>query len=266
MVRRPPKRRTAGNQREVLYGFHPVMEALAAGRRTIHALMVDRTIPSDRQRRLVDMAEQRHIAWQAHTPEQIRAFCGSDQHQCVAASVSALPVDSLEAIVGSAVSADSHPLLVLLDGIVDPHNLGAIVRTAHCVGADALVVPKDRAVGATATVSKTSAGALEHMRLCQVTNLAVSIQWLKKQGIWVAGLAMQAEQTIFQAELTGPLALVIGGEEKGLRRLVRQYCDFLVSIPLQGRVDSLNASAAAAVVLYEAFRQRRTALAQGAVG
>jgi 23S rRNA (guanosine2251-2'-O)-methyltransferase len=100
------------------------------------------------------------------------------------------------------------------------------------------------------------------MRLCQVTNLAGSMQWLKKQGVWVAGLTMQADQTIFQADFKGPLALVIGGEEKGLRRLVRQYCDYLVSIPQRGRVDSLNASAAAAVVLYEAFRQRRFALAQ----
>jgi 23S rRNA (guanosine2251-2'-O)-methyltransferase len=99
-----------------------------------------------------------------------------------------------------------------------------------------------------------------------VTNLAVTIQWLKKQGVWVAGLAMRADQTIFQADLNGPLALVIGGEQKGLRRLVRQYCDFLVSIPLQGRVDSLNASAAAAVVLYEAFRQRRAALTEGTAG
>ncbi len=257
MGHRPRKRNTAGSNREILYGFHPVMEALAAGRRTIHALMVDRAIPTDRQRRLVDMAEQRHIVWHAHTSEQIRALCGSDQHQGIAASVSALPLASLEATFRSALPAEGGPLLVLLDGIVDPHNLGAIVRTAHCVGADAMVVTKDRAVGATPSVAKTSAGALEHVRLCQVTNLAVSIQWLKKQGVWVAGLAMQADQTIFQADLKGPLALVIGGEEKGLRRLVRQSCDFLVSIPLQGRVDSLNASAAAAVALYEAYRQRR---------
>jgi 23S rRNA (guanosine2251-2'-O)-methyltransferase len=262
MGHRPRKRNTPGNKREILYGFHPVMEALAAGRRTIHALMVDRTIPTDRQRQLVDMAKQRHIVWHAHTAEQIRALCGSDQHQGIAASVSTLPLDSLEAIFRSALPAEGGPLLVLLDGIVDPHNLGAIVRTAHCVGADAMVVPKDRAVGATPTVSKISAGALEHMRLCQVTNLAGSMQWLKKQGVWVAGLTMQADQTIFQADFKGPLALVIGGEEKGLRRLVRQYCDYLVSIPQQGRVDSLNASAAAAVVLYEAFRQRRFALAQ----
>jgi 23S rRNA (guanosine2251-2'-O)-methyltransferase len=133
------------------------------------------------------------------------------------------------------------------------------MRTAHCVGADALIVPKDRAAGATPAVSKASAGAMEHTRLCRVTNLASTIQWLKKKGVWVAGMAMETDRTVFQTDLKGPLALVVGGEEKGLRPLVRQYCDFLVSIPLRGRIDSLNASAAAAVALYEAFRQRQKA-------
>ena len=174
--------------------------------------------------------------------------------------MSPLPVDTLESVLGDRTQPPGGCLVVLLDGIVDPHNLGAIVRTAHCVGADALVIPRDRAAGATPTVSKTSAGALEHTRLVPVTNLAGSIQWLKKQGVWVAGLAAQAEQTVFQADLKGSLALVIGGEEKGLRRLVREYCDYLISIPLLGRVDSLNSSAAAAVVLYEAFRQRGQAV------
>jgi 23S rRNA (guanosine2251-2'-O)-methyltransferase len=257
------KRRSAPVAREVLYGFHPVMEALVAGRRTIHALMVDRPALSGRQAQLVDLAEKRRIAWQTVTPDQMRAITGNDQHQGVAATVSALPGTSLESILAEVGKGDGNCLLVILDSIVDPNNLGAIVRTAHCVGADALVVPKDRAVGATPAVSKASAGALEHTRLCRVTNLAGTIQWLKKQGVWVAGLAMEADQTIFQADLQGSLALVVGGEEKGLRPLVRQYCDYLVSIPLRGRVDSLNVSTAAAVVLYEAFRQRRTA---GSIG
>ena len=253
------KRRSAPDSREVLYGFHPVMEALTAGRRTMYTLMVDRTALSDRQTRVVEVAEKRGVPCQTLTPDQIRAACGSDQHQGVAAAVSPLPTDSMESIVADTVQKDGPCLLVLLDSIVDPNNLGAIVRTAHCVGADALVVPKDRAVGATPAVSKASAGALEHTRLCRVTNLVGTIQWLKKGGVWVAGLSMHADQTVFQANLKGPLALVVGGEEKGLRPLVRQHCDFLVSIPLRGRVDSLNASAAAAVVLYEAFRQRQTA-------
>ena len=253
------KRRSAPDSREVLYGFHPVMEALTAGRRTMYTLMVDRTALSDRQTRVVELAEKRGISCQTLTPVQIRAACGSDQHQGVAAAVSPLPTDSMESIVADTGRNDGTSLLVLLDSIVDPNNLGAIVRTAHCVGADALVVPKDRAVGAIPAVSKASAGALEHTRLCRVTNLVGTIQWLKKRGVWVAGLSMQADQTVFQANLKGPLALVVGGEEKGLRPLVRQHCDFLVSIPLRGRVDSLNASAAAAVVLYEAFRQRQLA-------
>lgn len=253
------KRKPSPDIREVLYGFHPVMEALAAGRRIVYGVMVDRAARSARQNQVVDLAEKHGIPWQTLTPDQVRAACGSDQHQGIAAAVSPLPVDAIASIISEAGRNDHPCLLVLLDGIVDPNNLGAIVRTAHCVGVDGLVIPRDRAVGATPAVSKASAGALEHTRLCRVTNLAGTIQWLKKEGVWVAGLAMQAKQTVFQADLKGPLALVVGGEEKGLRPLVRQYCDYLISIPLRGRVDSLNASAAAAVVLYEAFRQRQMA-------
>ncbi|BBO72572.1 23S rRNA (guanosine(2251)-2'-O)-methyltransferase RlmB [Desulfosarcina alkanivorans] len=257
MAAKTQKRRLRSGTREVLYGFHPVMEALGAGRRTIDTVMVDRAGLSDRQARVVDLAQRRRIPCQTLDPEQIRAACGSGQHQGIAARVSPLPVDSLESVLSESGSDTGACLLVLLDSIVDPNNLGAIVRTAHCAGADALVIPKDRAVGAIPSVSKASAGALEHTRLCRVTNLAGTLRMLKKQGVWVAGLAMEGDRTIFQADLKGPLALVVGGEEKGLRPLVRQHCDYLVSIPLCGRVDSLNASAAAAVVLYEAFRQRR---------
>lgn len=259
MAGRKARGRPAGAAaREILYGFHAVAEALAAGRRTVEALMVDRVPPSDRQARIIGLAESRGIPWQAQTPDQLRAAAGSDQHQGVAARVSPLPVDRLEAVMADITAAGRDGLLVMLDGIVDPVNLGAIVRTAHCAGADAVVIPKDRAVGATPAVSKVSAGALEHVRVCRVTNLAATITWLKQRGVWVAGLAMEAERTVFQADLKGPLALVVGGEEKGLRRWVKASCDFLVAIPLYGRVDSLNASAASAVVLYEAVRQRRS--------
>jgi 23S rRNA (guanosine2251-2'-O)-methyltransferase len=256
MAGKSGKRRNAGHSREILFGFHPVAEALAAGRRKIHSLFVDRANLSERQAGIVQLAEKKGIPWQVQSPEQIQAAAESSQHQGIAAAVSPLPNDALGTIFAK--KKIPAPLVVLLDGIVDPHNLGAIVRTAHCVGADALVVPKDRAAGATPVVSKVSAGALEHTRICRVTNLANSIQWLQKKGFWVAGLAMEGKQTLFEADLKGSLALAIGSEGKGLRRLVKEHCDFLVSIPLQGRVDSLNASAAAAVVLYEAFRQRRT--------
>ena len=242
------KRGSANAPREVLYGFHPVVEALTAGRRNMYSLVLDRVTLSDRQEKIVKLAQKYQIAWKTQTPEQIRAFCGSEHHQGVAASVSPLPTDSLASIEIATDRDAPACLLVLLDSVVDPNNVGAVVRTAHCVGVDAIVIPKDRAVGATPAVSKASAGALEHSRLCRVTNLVDSIQRLKKSGVWVAGLAVQADQTVFQADLKGPLALVVGGEEKGLRPLVRQHCDFLVTIPMRGRVDSLNASAAAAVV------------------
>jgi 23S rRNA (guanosine2251-2'-O)-methyltransferase len=234
-----------------------VREALLAGRRRIHSLVLDRATPSDRQQAIVDLADSQRIDRQARTPDQLRSLTGSDQHQGVAAIVSPLPVDSVNQIVDDRMAAVGDCLLVLLDSIVDPHNLGAIVRSAHCAGADALVIPKDRAAGATPAVSKASAGALEHTRLCRVTNLAATIGGLKKQGVWVAGLAMAADRTVFQADFKGALALVVGGEESGLRPLIRQTCDYLVSIPMRGRVDSLNASAAAAVTLYEALRQRQ---------
>jgi 23S rRNA (guanosine2251-2'-O)-methyltransferase len=251
------RQRSSPDDRDVLYGLHPVREALTAGRRKMHVLAVDRKVPSARQLPVIELAEKRGVPRQTLTSDQIRAICGSGEHQGVALTASPLPAVSLESILAETGTGGRAGLLVLLDGIVDPHNLGAIVRTAHCVGVDAMVIPKDRAVGPTPAVSKSSAGALEHMRLCRVTNLAGAIQWLKENGVWVAGLTMQAERSVFDADLKGPLALVIGGEEKGLRPLVRRHCDYLVSIPLRGRVDSLNASAAAAVVLYEALRQRR---------
>lgn len=256
MVGRTQKRRPNADRRDVLYGVHPVMEALIAGRRTIDRVMVDRTALSERQARIVALAEKRRIPRQTLTPDQIRTLTGSDQHQGIAAAASVFPIDSLKTMVAAVGREGDACLLVLLDGILDPNNLGAIVRTAHCVGADALVIPKDRAVGATPAVSKASAGALEHSRLCHVTNLAAAIQWLKKQGFWVVGLAGEADHSLFQADLSGRLALVVGGEEKGLRPLIRQVCDYLIAIPLRGRVGSLNASVAVAVALYEAFRQR----------
>ena len=168
MTAKTRKRRSASTTREVLYGFHPVLEALIAGRRTIYSVMVDRKALSDRQQQVVEHAEKKRIAWQVNTPDQIRAAAGSDQHQGIAASVSPLPTESIKSVFSDTGPTADHCMLVLVDGIVDPHNLGAIVRTAHCAGADALVVPKDRAVGATPVVSKTSAGALEHTRLCRV--------------------------------------------------------------------------------------------------
>jgi tRNA G18 (ribose-2'-O)-methylase SpoU len=188
------RKRRRVDAREVLYGFHPVKEALAAGRRRFFNILVGRSPNSERHGQIARLAEKNGIAWQTQPAAQLYALCGSDQHQGVVAAVTPLPVDVLEPVVSDRCRDGAACLLVLLDGIVDPNNLGAIMRTAHCVGADALIVPKDRAAWATPAVSKASAGAMEHTRLCRVTNLASTIQWLKKKGVWVAGMAMEADR------------------------------------------------------------------------
>ena len=152
-----------------------------------------------------------------------------------------------------------NPLLVLLDSVLDPQNLGAIIRTAVAVGVDAVVIPKNRSASPTPSVSKTSAGALEHLNLARVTNMVAAMKMLKTKGIWTFGLDRAADVSIYSADLAGPVAVVIGGEEKGIRPLVKKHCDFLMSIPQIGPVDSLNASVAGAIAMYEVFRQQNFA-------
>ena len=152
---------------------------------------------------------------------------------------------------------DGSGLVLVLDGLVDPRNVGALIRTALCVGVTGVILPKDRSVSMTPAVSMASAGALEHIRLARVTNISETLKQLKFTGFWVAGLDPSVEQSIFEVDLSGPLALVVGSEEKGIRLLVKKNCDFLVSIPQKSRVDSLNVSVAGAVALYETFRQRQ---------
>jgi 23S rRNA (guanosine2251-2'-O)-methyltransferase len=159
-------------------------------------------------------------------------------------------------IVNRAESDPQSYFLLLLDNIMDPHNLGALVRTALCVGIDGVIIPKDRSVWPSPAVSKASAGALEHIRLAKVTNLVNTIKALKKKGLWILGLDSAAKRSIFISDLKGSIAMVIGGEEKGIRPLVKKQCDVLMSIPQKGHINSLNASVAGAVVMYEAFRQR----------
>ena len=174
----------------------------------------------------------------------------------MAAVVSPYPQVAVQEMLQTVQGEDAKRFLLILDNIQDPQNLGAIIRTALCVGIQGVIVPRDRSASPTAAVSKASAGALEHIRLVRVTNLVQTIKYCKTSGLWVMGLQKDAAQSIYAADLSGSIALVLGGEQKGMRRLVKKHCDFLVSIPQQGAIDSLNASAAAAVAMYEAFRQR----------
>jgi 23S rRNA (guanosine2251-2'-O)-methyltransferase len=242
----------------LLYGYHPVREALRARRRRIDALHMAQGKGIVRRQELVDLAEQAGVKVEWTTPEKLTALVGHRRHQDVAAHAAEYPVSSLEQILAQPVAQGCAPWVVMLDQVVDPQNFGAIVRTAHCAGVQGIVAPKDRSAPPTPAASKASAGALEHMRVAYVTNLVAAAQRLKAQGFWIAGADQEGAQCVFDADLKGPLALVIGGEEKGVRPLVKKQCDFTLAIPQTGRISALNAAAAAAVIIYEAFRQRRS--------
>lgn len=243
---------------EVLYGFHPVMEALRAGRRRVRAVLVSQRRGDRRVEALIAAAETRQIPLQRVSPAELTALAGP-HHQGVAARVSPLAALDLDGLCNALADGSCPPWLLILDGVVDPQNLGALVRTAVCAGLGAVVLPKDRAARPGPAVSRASAGALEHARLAVVTNIVAALQALKPLGLWVAGLDKDGGGSLFASDLSGPLAVVVGAEGKGIRPLVRRYCDFLVAVPQVGPIDSLNASVAGAVVIYESWRQRQAA-------
>ena len=177
-------------------------------------------------------------------------------HQGVIALTSVREYVSVENILATAHQKGENPLLVVCDEISDPHNLGAIIRTAECAGAHGVIIPKRRSAGLTSIVGKTSAGAVSYVPVARVPNIAALLKDLQKAGVWVFGTAAEGNTTLYDADLKGPAAIVIGSEGDGMTRLVREGCDFLVSIPMKGKISSLNASAAAAILLYEAVRQR----------
>jgi 23S rRNA (guanosine2251-2'-O)-methyltransferase len=242
--------------KEILYGVHPLEEALHAGRRTFDCLYVRQGQAERRLAALAENAARRNIPVRRVDETRLRKLVGHSGHQGLCARVSPLPVWHQDQLLDAIASAAQPPFWVLLDNLQDPHNLGAIVRTAYCAGADGVVVTRDRAAPPLPSVSKSSAGALEHLPVVRVTNLVNLIRQLKRSGLWIAGLDAQADKQVFGTDLSGPLALVVGGERQGLRRLVKIHCDLLVAIPQARSFDSLNASVAAALVIYEIYRQR----------
>lgn len=242
--------------KEILYGVHPLEEALDAGRRTFDCLYVRKGQAERRLTAIAEDAARRGIPVQSADEARLRQLVGHGGHQGLCARVSTLPVIHQDWLLEAIAAASRPPFWILLDNLQDPHNLGAIVRTAYCAGADGVVITRDRSVPPLPSVSKRSAGALEHLPVVTVTNLVNLIRQLKQAGLWVAGLDAGAENQVFATALDGPLALVIGGEGRGLRRLVKSHCDLLVSIPQARPFDSLNASVAAALVIYEIYRQR----------
>ena len=188
---------------------------------------------------------------------KLDAMSRTHAHQGVIALAAVREYASIEDILQSAAEKGEPPLLVICDEISDPHNLGAVIRTAECAGAHGVVIPKRRSAGLTAVVAKTSAGAVAHMKVARVPNIPSLLKELKKQGVWIFGAAAEGTTALYDADLKGPAAIVIGSEGDGMTRLAEETCDFLVRIPMRGKLNSLNASAAAAIMLYEAVRQRR---------
>ena len=233
-----------------------MFEALKTARRKVFNVKIAGDKPSDRIEKVAALAASLNVDVKLVKTSRLNQLTGTGQHQGVGATVSLFPLADIAYIADKRGSVHHNPLLVLLDSVLDPQNLGAIIRTAVAVGVDAVVIPKNRSASPTPSVSKTSAGALEHLNLARVTNMVAAMKMLKTKGIWTFGLDRAADVSIYSADLAGPVAVVIGGEEKGIRPLVKKHCDFLVSIPQRGPINSLNASAAAAVVLYEIFRQR----------
>jgi len=233
----------------IIYGVHPVIEALKAG--TVRRLRVAGRA-GDRLREVTELAAAAGIRVERVPPDAIDRLAHGATHQGVVADV-----ESERAVGLRELAEGPAPLIVVLDGIEDPHNLGAILRTADAAGVSGVVVQSRRSALHAGTVAKTSAGALSHVRVAEVVNIARAIQELKDLGVWSVGLAGEAGQAYDQVDLTGRTALVMGAEGQGLRRLVRESCDFLVSIPMQGHVGSLNVSVAAGIALFDAVRQRR---------
>ncbi len=249
-------KKTSDKQTETLYGIHPVLEALQAGRRKFNTIYIVQDKQNIRLKPIMELAGKRGIPIQRISHAALTAKCNAEFHQGIGAAVSLYPFTDLSEIIPGHGKTDKNPFLLMIDSVEDPQNLGALVRTALCAGADGIIIPKDRAASPTPAVSKASAGALEHAGICQVTNLVNTIQTLKKIGFWILGTAAHAETSLFSTDIVFPTVVVIGSEGKGIRQLVQKNCDLLVSIPQLGPVASLNASAAGAIILYEVFRQR----------
>lgn len=239
---------------ELIIGRNPVMEALNSGRE-IATLFVAKGDRQGSVSKIIAICRSKGIPVKEVDARKLQYMCGDSHHQGVIARVAAHRYAELEDLFALAEERGEPPFLILCDEIADPHNLGAIIRSAECAGAHGVVIPKRRSAELTYTVDKTAAGALEYLPVARVSNLASAIEEMKKRGVWVYGTDMDGEPWC-STDLTGPVALVIGSEGKGMGRLVREKCDFVLSLPMKGHIDSLNASVAAGIVMYEVSRQR----------
>ncbi|WP_455577229.1 23S rRNA (guanosine(2251)-2'-O)-methyltransferase RlmB [Anaerosinus sp.] len=240
---------------EMIVGRNSVMEAIKSGR--VNKILLAK---GDRQgsiREVIGVAKEKGILIQDVDIKKINDLAKGLRHQGVLAYVAPVEYVELEDILAKAEAAGQPPFIVLLDELEDPHNLGAILRTADAAGVHGVLIPKRRSCPLSATVAKTSAGAVEYVPVAKIGNVAQTIKELQKLGMWVVGADMDGDKDYYEADLTGPLVLVIGSEGKGIGRLTKEVCDFLVRIPMQGKINSLNASVAGSILMYESMKQRQ---------
>jgi len=238
----------------VVFGFHAVLARLRADPRSVIEVFLDENRNDARGKDLVAIAERAGVRLMRVPTKRLDGFYGGGRHQGVVARVE---MKSLSHSIDEIVENVAKPLLLVLDGVTDPHNLGACLRVANAAGANAVIAPKDRAAGISPAVSKVASGAAESTPYVMVTNLARTLAELKERNIWIVGADERAEKTLYQAELPDSIAWVLGAEGEGMRRLTRESCDLLVRIPMQGEVESLNVSVSAGICLFESVRRRK---------
>jgi 23S rRNA (guanosine2251-2'-O)-methyltransferase len=241
-------------EQEFIVGKNPVIEALKSNR-DINKILIAEGSQHGQMQRVTDLAKAGNVIVQFVPKKKLDQIAGQN-HQGVLAYVAAYGYAELDDLFAMAEKRNEPPFFLLLDEIEDPHNLGSIMRTADAVGAHGIIIPKRRAVGLTATVAKASTGAIEYIPVVRVTNMARTIDDLKERGVWIAGTDASGKQDYRQFDGTMPLGLVIGSEGNGIGRLIREKCDFLIRLPMAGKVTSLNASVAASLLMYEVYRKR----------
>ncbi|MGL5328014.1 MAG: 23S rRNA (guanosine(2251)-2'-O)-methyltransferase RlmB [Peptostreptococcaceae bacterium] len=235
-------------------GRNPVIEAIKS-ERVIDKIMISNSAKEGSIKKIIGMAKEKNLVIQYVDKNKLDEISTSHAHQGVIAQVSEYKYYELDELIELTKEKSENPFFIILDEITDPHNFGSIIRTADAVGAHGVIIPKRRSVNITPVVAKASAGAVEYMPVCKVTNIVNTIKRLKEEGLWIAAADMDGE-TFYEQNLTGPIGLVIGSEGFGISRLVKQNCDFTVKMPMVGNVTSLNASVAGGILLYEIFRQR----------
>lgn len=255
---RQDNRREKENERDCtnqIEGRNPVIEALKSGR-PIEKILIAKGDISGSIREIIGVAKEKKLVIQNVDRSKLNEMSKSHAHQGVIAIAAAHHYVEVQDIIQKAKEKREDPFVVILDEITDPHNLGSILRTADACGIHGVIIPKRRSVGLTPVVAKSSAGAIEYVPVAKVSNIAQTIEWLKEEGFWVAGAEMKGKEYYYQADLKGPMAIIVGSEGRGIGRLIKEKCDFLLKIPMRGQVASLNAAVAGAVLMYEVRRQR----------